>query len=157
MENSADSYQIITPLYHEACFITIFFSFLSLSIHSDFSLPLRWLWYTRMYSKTCVKRPLSKRAKTGFQDKSWLNAGQKYCILQHSTLIKLPFVNQIFVFSIFDLQLKAGFTVPYLSFISEQMSSLYQKEIILTEFALLPALKCGHCLSVNQSSGFLRR
>ena len=31
------------------------------------------------YSKTCVKWPLSKRAKIGFQDQLSLNAGQKYC------------------------------------------------------------------------------
>ena len=31
------------------------------------------------YSKTCVKRPLSKRLKIGFQDQLSLNAGQKYC------------------------------------------------------------------------------
>ena len=35
------------------------------------------------YSKTCVKRPLSKRQKNGFQDQILLNAGQKYCILQY--------------------------------------------------------------------------
>ena len=31
------------------------------------------------YSKTCVKRPLSKRPKFGFQDQLLLNVGQKYC------------------------------------------------------------------------------
>ena len=37
-----------------------------------------------VYSKTCVKRPLSKRQKIGFQDQLLLNAGQKYCsTLQH--------------------------------------------------------------------------
>ena len=48
------------------------------------------------YSKTCVKRPLSKRSQIGFQDQLSLNAGQKYCrILQRehsailSTFIKL--------------------------------------------------------------------
>ena len=30
-----------------------------------------------MYSKTCVKGPLSKRPKIGFQDRLSLNAGQK--------------------------------------------------------------------------------
>ena len=30
------------------------------------------------YSKTCVKRPLSKRPQIGFQDQLSLNAGQKY-------------------------------------------------------------------------------
>ena len=52
-----------------------------------------------IYSKTCVKWPLSKRPKIGFQDQLSLNAGQKYCRMlqgEHyvilSTLIKLPFV-----------------------------------------------------------------
>ena len=29
------------------------------------------------YSKTGVKRPLSKRPKIGFQDQLWLNAGHR--------------------------------------------------------------------------------
>ena len=52
-----------------------------------------------IYRKTCVKWPLSKRPKIGFQDQLSLNAGQKYCRMlqgEHyvilSTLIKLPFV-----------------------------------------------------------------
>ena len=51
------------------------------------------------YSKTCVKLPLSKRPKDGFQDQILLNAGQKYCrMLQRehsairSTFIELSFV-----------------------------------------------------------------
>ena len=32
-----------------------------------------------IYGKTCVKQPLSKRPKIGFQDQLSLNAGQKYC------------------------------------------------------------------------------
>ena len=58
-----------------------------------------------MYSKTCVKRPISKRQKIGFQ----FNAGQKYCRMlqvEHSailsTFIKLPIVIKIFVLSIFE-------------------------------------------------------
>ena len=42
------------------------------------------------YSKTGVKRPLSKRLKIGFQDQLWLNAGQKYCRmlpLEHSAML----------------------------------------------------------------------
>ena len=31
------------------------------------------------YSKTCRKRPLKKKTKSGFQDLLSLNAGQKYC------------------------------------------------------------------------------
>ena len=30
-----------------------------------------------MYSKTCLKRPLKKKTKIGFQDRISLNAGQK--------------------------------------------------------------------------------
>ena len=67
------------------------------------------------YSKTCLKWPLSKRAKIGFQDQLSLNAGQKYCRmlpLEHSaillTFIELPFVIKIFVLSIFEWPLKIG-------------------------------------------------
>ena len=72
-----------------------------------------------VYSKTCVKRSLSKRLKIGFQDQSSLNAGQKYCRVlrgEHSatlsTFIKLPFVIKIFVLSIFEWAFYTGFTVP---------------------------------------------
>ena len=61
------------------------------------------------YSKTCVKRPLSKRPQIGFQDQLSLNAGQKHCRMlqgEHSailsTFIKLPFVIMIFILSIFE-------------------------------------------------------
>ena len=61
-----------------------------------------------IYSKTCVKRPLSKRQKNCFQDQLSLNAGRKYCRMLPleqsailSTFIKLPFVKKIFVLSIF--------------------------------------------------------
>ena len=69
-----------------------------------------------MYSKTCVKRPLSKRPQIGFQDQISLNAGQKYCRMfqgEHSairsTFIKLPFVIKIFVLSIFEWLFYTGF------------------------------------------------
>ena len=71
-----------------------------------------------MYSKTCVKRPLSQRPKIGFQDQLSLNAGQKYCRMlqgEHSaillTFIKLPFVIKIFVLSILEWPFYTGFTV----------------------------------------------
>ena len=71
-----------------------------------------------MRIKTCVKRPLSKRPKIGFQDQLSLNAGQKYCgMLQEehsailSTFIKLPFVIKTFVLSIFEWQSYTAFTV----------------------------------------------
>ena len=59
-------------------------------------------------SKTCVKRPFSKRPKIVFQDQLSLNAGQKYdrkLQREHSeilsTFIKLLFVIKIFVLSFF--------------------------------------------------------
>ena len=70
------------------------------------------------YSKTCVKPPLSKRRKIGFQDQLCLNAGQRYCRMlqmEHSAIllnfIKLPFVIKIFVLSIFEWLFYTGFTV----------------------------------------------
>ena len=84
-----------------------------------------------MYSKICLKRPLSKRPKNGFQDQLSLNVGQKYCrMLQEehsailSTFIKLLFVFKIFVLSIFEWPLKTGLTVfiqvyMYIKFVSK--------------------------------------
>ena len=64
------------------------------------------------YGKTCPKRLISKRPKISFQDKLSLNACQKYCRMhqgeqeEHSTIlltfVKLPFVINIFVLSIFE-------------------------------------------------------
>ena len=72
------------------------------------------------YSKTCLKRPLKKKTKIGFQNGLSLNAGQKYCRMlqgEHSailsTFIKLPFAMKTFVLSIFERPLKTGFTVPF--------------------------------------------
>ena len=73
-----------------------------------------------MYSKTSVKRPLSKRPKIGFEDQLLLNAGQKYCRMlqgEHSeilsTFVKLPFVIKISVLSIFEWMFTTGFTVLF--------------------------------------------
>ena len=74
-----------------------------------------------MYSKTCVKRTLSKRPKIVFLDQLSLNADKKYCRmlpLEHSAILltftKLPFVSKIFVLSIFERPFYTGFTVCYL-------------------------------------------
>ena len=71
-----------------------------------------------MYSKTCVKRPLSNDQKLVSKTYYRLIQGQKYCrILQGEqsaillTLIKLPFVIKIFVLSIFEWPFYPGFTV----------------------------------------------
>ena len=65
-----------------------------------------------LYSKTCLKWPLSRRPQIGFQDQLSLNAGQKYCRMlqgEHSailsTFIKLSFVIRIFILSIFEWRL----------------------------------------------------
>ena len=62
-----------------------------------------------VYSKTCVKPPLSKKLKLGFQDQLSLNVGQTKCRMlqgEHSailsTFIKLPFIIKIFILSIFE-------------------------------------------------------
>ena len=79
-----------------------------------FFLTVLWigLWY--VYSKACVKRPLSKRPKIGFQDQLSLNADQKYILL---TFIKLPIVIKIFVLSIFEWSFYTGFTVSGISWL----------------------------------------
>ena len=46
--------------------------------------------YRYRYSKTCLKRLLKQNTKIGFQDKLWLNAGQKYCRMfqgEHSAIL----------------------------------------------------------------------
>ena len=70
------------------------------------------------YSKTCVKRSLSKRRKLGFQYQLSPNAGQKYCRMlqgEHSaillTFIKQPCVIKNFVLFIFGWPFYTGFTI----------------------------------------------
>ena len=71
-----------------------------------------------VYSITCVKRPLSKRPKTSFQDQLSLNAGLKYCRMlqgEHSAILRpsltyhLSFL--IFVLYIFEWPFYTDFTV----------------------------------------------
>ena len=79
-------------------------------------MPVGFFW---LYSKTCVKRPLSKDIKMlFFQDQLLLNAGQKYCrMLQRehsailSTFIKLPAIIKTFVLSILERPFYTGFTI----------------------------------------------
>ena len=78
------------------------------------------------YSKTCVKWPLSKRLKIGFQEQLSLNAGQKYCRMLHRehsakllTIVKLPFVIKIFILSIFEWPFYTGSTVAQLELMAQ--------------------------------------
>ena len=74
------------------------------------------------YSKTCVKRSLSKRSKIIFKTNYRLMQVKKYCrmLQEHSamllTFIKLPFVITIPVLSIFKWPFYTGFTVCKLLF-----------------------------------------
>ena len=49
----------------------------------------------QLYSKTCVKRPLSKRPKIGFQDQLSLNEGRKYCRMLQGDIMNLQFANMV--------------------------------------------------------------
>ena len=66
------------------------------------------------YSKTCLKRPLTKRQKMGFQYQLSLNALQN-APREHSaillTCIELQHCFKTFVLSIFEWPLKTDFTV----------------------------------------------
>ena len=93
----------------------------------------------KMYSKTCVKLPLSKRQKIGFQDQLSLNAGQKYCrMLQWEhfaillTFIKLPFVIKILVWSIFEWLFYTGFTVYFTQNLQQFGASLTLYLLVLS-------------------------
>ena len=100
-----------------------------------------------IYSKTCLKWPLKKKTKIVFQDRLWLNAGQKYCRMlqrEHSaillTFIKLPFAIKTFVLSCFEWPLKTGFTLlsyshcrycAYPDFNSDRMSPSWPQEFLI--------------------------
>ena len=63
-----------------------------------------------IYSKTCVKRPLSKRPKMVFKTNYRLMQVKSIaeCSTILSTFIKLPFVIKIFVLSIFEWPFYTG-------------------------------------------------
>ena len=114
-----------------------------------------WIWnetdeYTLIYSKTCVRQPLSKRPKIGFQYQISLNAGQKYWRMlqgEHSailsTFIKLPFVIKIFVLSIFKWPFYTGFycfVVRYFISILVLQSSWWGRDSWLLCLVCLPGV-----------------
>ena len=88
-----------------------------------------------IYSKTCVKWPLSKRMKFCFQDQLLVNAGHKYCRMlqgEHSailtTFIKLPLRH------LFCLFLSGPFTQVILYYI---YSNGYSSSIVRSTVAHL--------------------
>ena len=60
------------------------------------------------YSETCLKRPLKKNTKIGFQYRLSLNADHSALLL---TFIKLSFAIKTLVLSFFKWTFKTGFTV----------------------------------------------
>ena len=101
-------------------------------------------FYIAIYSQICLKQPLSKRLKIGFQDQLSLKAGQRYCRMlqgEHSaillTFIKLPFVVKTIVLSFFEWLYYTGFTVfPY-----QVGSQIYVG--LLLYFGSLHSKQCG--------------
>ena len=78
----------------------------------------KFLLYVNTFSKTCVKQPLSKKTKVGFQDQLSLNASQKYCRMlqgEHSAIL-LTFIKQplslITLFRLFLSGCYTDFSVP---------------------------------------------
>ena len=69
-----------------------------------------------MYSKSCLKLPLSKRRNIGLVVRTNYSLIQAKSIAEeggHSEILStfIAFVNKIFVLSIFERPLKTGFTV----------------------------------------------
>ena len=71
---------------HDYTYMTLYFMMTLYYVHvfQNWNQRSRTSWNTEhKISKTCVKRPHSRRPKNGFQDQLSLNAGQTYCrILQ---------------------------------------------------------------------------
>ena len=95
------------------------------------------------YSKICLKLPLSKRPKIGFQDQLSLNAGQKYSAI-FSTFIKLPFVILDLCFKLFFF-LGGGGGWDGLFFFCECQWTRIQKRILLSNSVPGPYSK--NCLN----------
>ena len=106
-------------MYHEIINVSFYFYNPRLLNGNFHSISFYYVLGGPLDSKTCVRRPLSKRPKIGFKDQLSLNAGQKYCRImlqvEHSaipsTVIKLPFVIKTFVLSILEWPFYIVFTV----------------------------------------------
>ena len=106
------------------------------------------------YSKTCVKRPLSKRPKIGFktnyclmQVKSIAECYKRNILQYVSTFSKLPFVIKIFVLSIFEWPFYTGFTVLTVVSIVLQSSAVGRE----SNGYLLMSCDCHVTVSVSSS------
>ena len=95
------------------------------------------------YSKTCLKPPLKRRPKIGFQDRLSFKAGQKYCRMlqrEHSAILltgnKLTSIFKTFVLSFFECSLKTGFTVHVYSTFFQKKAIFAKLFFCLTKFRL---------------------
>ena len=80
------------------------------------------------YSKTCVKRPLSKRQKIGFQDQLLLNAGQKYCKMLQIFNLR----NHLSLRSLLCLFLSGSFTQVLLyKLMGKKIQFLHSKSLLI--------------------------
>ena len=84
-------------------------------------------YFISKYSKTCVKWPLAKRPKIGFQDQLLLNAGQKYCRYLQYFLPSLSYhlsLRSLFLCGRFTqvLLYSSIFVIPYLESIEVKLA-----------------------------------
>ena len=88
-----------------------------------------------LYSKICVKNPLSKDQKLVFKTNYRLMHVRKYCRMHSailSTFIKLPFVIKVFVLSTFEWQFYTGFTVQSNETQENIVYNVYLKKLYFT-------------------------
>ena len=97
-----------------------------ISLHQiDKKTSYLYLGLNNTYSKTCVKRPLSKRPKIGFQDQLLLKAGQKYCrMLQEEHAAILSTFIKIFVLSISEWPFYTSFTISSSEISTDKMNGI---------------------------------
>ena len=104
-------------IMHKQCFLFSKYIFGNKKF-SIYTFAIKGIKFTLEYSETCLKWPLKKETKTGFQDQLWVNAGQSIAECSKRKLLQYfrpsltyHFVIKIFVLSILKCPLKTGPTV----------------------------------------------
>ena len=83
-----------------------------------------------MYSKTCLKQPLKKKTKLGFQDRLSLNVVK--CIAECTTAILSTFIKLPFVIKIFEDRLSLNAVQKYCRMLQEEHSAILSTFIKLS-------------------------
>ena len=91
-----------------------------------------------IYSKACVKQPLSKWPKNGFQDQLSLNAGWKYCRMLPWSILQYFWPALSYHLSVRFLFL-AIFEWPFYCKISTKISQHF-RDLVLIPYVLNPIL-----------------